>query len=68
MGRLPTLGRFFLQQWIPSISKMSPFEALFGRKCNTPVNWDNPIDRALVGPDFVKEMEENVTRQNCSVG
>jgi hypothetical protein len=22
--------------------KMSPFEALYGRKCNTPVSWDNP--------------------------
>jgi transposase InsO family protein len=22
--------------------KMSPFEALFGRKCNTLVSWDNP--------------------------
>jgi hypothetical protein len=23
---------------------MSPFEALYGRKCNTPVSWDNPTD------------------------
>jgi hypothetical protein len=30
--------------------KMSPFETLYGRKCNTPVSWDNPIDRAVVGP------------------
>jgi hypothetical protein len=22
--------------------KMSPFEALYGRKCNMPVSWDNP--------------------------
>jgi transposase InsO family protein len=22
--------------------KMSPFETLYGRKCNTPVSWDNP--------------------------
>jgi hypothetical protein len=29
--------------------KMSPFEALYGRKCNTPVSWDNPADRAVVG-------------------
>jgi hypothetical protein len=25
--------------------EMSPFEALYGRKCNTPVSWDDPIDR-----------------------
>jgi hypothetical protein len=24
--------------------KMSPFEALYGRKCNTPVSWDNPTN------------------------
>jgi hypothetical protein len=30
--------------------KMSPFEALYGRKCNTPVSWDNPADKAVIGP------------------
>ena len=30
--------------------KMSPFEAMYGRKCNTPVSWDNPTDRAIFGP------------------
>jgi hypothetical protein len=29
--------------------KMSPFEALYSRKCNTLVSWDNPIDKAIVG-------------------
>jgi hypothetical protein len=34
--------------------KMSPFEALYGRKCNTPVSWDNPTDRVVIGPEFAK--------------
>ena len=38
--------------------KMSPFEALCGRKCNTPMSWDNPIDIAVIGLDLLKEMEE----------
>jgi hypothetical protein len=42
--------------------KMSPFEALYGRKCNTPVSWDNPTDRAIIGPDLLKEMEEKMTK------
>jgi hypothetical protein len=42
--------------------KMSPFEALYGRKCNTPVSWDNPTDRAVVGPDLLKEMEEKMEK------
>jgi hypothetical protein len=37
--------------------KMSPFEALYGIKCNTPVSWDNLADRTVFGPDFLREME-----------
>jgi hypothetical protein len=42
--------------------KMSPFEALYGRKCNTPVSWDNPTDKEVVGPEFLKEMEEQMLK------
>jgi hypothetical protein len=38
--------------------KMNPFEALYSRKCKTSVRWDNPADRAVVGLEFIKEMEE----------
>jgi hypothetical protein len=49
--------------------KMSPFEARYGRKCNTPVSWDNPNDRAVVGPELLKEMEEQMLKikQNLKV-
>jgi hypothetical protein len=36
---------------------MSPFEAFYGIKCNTPVSWDNPVDRVVVGLELLKEME-----------
>jgi hypothetical protein len=39
---------------------MSSFESLYGRKCNTLVSWDNPADRAGVGPELLKEMEEKM--------
>jgi hypothetical protein len=42
--------------------KMSSFEALYGRKCNTLVSWDNPADRALVGPELLKEMEDQMIK------
>jgi hypothetical protein len=42
--------------------KMSPFEALYGRKCNTSVSWDNPADRAVVGPELLKEMEKQMLK------
>jgi hypothetical protein len=49
--------------------KMSPFEALYGRKCKTPVSWDNPADRAVIGPELLKEMEDQMIKikQNLKV-
>jgi len=41
---------------------MSPFEALYGRKCNTPVSWDNPIDLVVVGLELLREMEEHMIK------
>ena len=48
---------------------MSPFETLYGRKCNTPISRDNPIDRVIVGPELLREMEEKMLKikQNLKV-
>ena len=40
--------------------KMAPFEALYGRRCRTPLMWDEVGDRHLFGPDLIKESEEKV--------
>ena len=40
--------------------KMAPFEALYGRKCRTPLNWIKPGERRYFGIDFVNEAEEQV--------
>jgi hypothetical protein len=40
--------------------KMSPFEALYGRLCKIPINWSNPVDIITIGPDTLKEMEQQV--------
>ena len=29
---------------------MSPFEALYGRKCKIPVTWDNNVHKIVHGP------------------
>jgi transposase InsO family protein len=39
---------------------MSPFEALYGRKCRTPLMWSEVGECALVGPALIKEAEERV--------
>ena len=36
----------------------SPFEILYGWKCNTPISWSNPVDRLVLGLELLKEMEE----------
>ena len=39
---------------------MAPFEALYGRRCRTPLLWDKVGDRQLFGPDLIKESEQKV--------
>jgi hypothetical protein len=40
--------------------RMAPFEALYGCRCRTPVNWIEPGERMIFGPDLVVEAEEIV--------
>jgi hypothetical protein len=42
--------------------KMAPFEALYGRRCRTPLNWSEPGERYFFRPDLVKETEEKVQK------
>ena len=39
---------------------MAPFEALYGRKCRTPLNWIELEERRYYGIDFITEAEEQV--------
>ena len=39
---------------------MQPFEALYGKKCRTPLNWVEPEERRYYGINFVIEAEEQV--------
>jgi hypothetical protein len=39
---------------------MEPFEALYGRRCHTPLNWIEPRERTIFGPDLVTDAEEMV--------
>jgi hypothetical protein len=40
--------------------KMSPFEALYGRNCRTPLHWDQPSKRHVFGPEILLEAKENI--------
>ena len=39
---------------------MSPFEALYAWSCNTPINWSDPVNRVLIGPDMLAEMQHEM--------
>jgi hypothetical protein len=39
---------------------MTPFEALYGRKCQTPLSWSETGERKIFAPDLVVEAEDKV--------
>jgi len=39
---------------------MAPFEALYGRKCRSPLCWDDIGDRRLLGPEIITQTVEKV--------
>src|SRR6266542_4191675 len=53
--------------------QIAPFEALYGRRCRSPLNWSELGERVIFGPDLVTEAEEKVrviqahlkTAQSC---
>jgi hypothetical protein len=49
--------------------KMLPFEALYGRKCRTPLYWDQTGERQFFGHELIQEVEEQVRiiRENLRV-
>ncbi|GJT51367.1 putative reverse transcriptase domain-containing protein [Tanacetum coccineum] len=40
--------------------KVAPFEALYGRKCRSPVCWDEVGEAQLTGPEIIHETTENI--------
>jgi hypothetical protein len=40
--------------------QMAPFEALYGRRCRTPLSWSETGERKIFGPDLVVEAKDKV--------
>jgi hypothetical protein len=40
--------------------QMAPFEALYGRKCRTPLLWNQTGESQVFGPDVLKDAEKKV--------
>nr|GEZ00496.1 putative reverse transcriptase domain-containing protein [Tanacetum cinerariifolium] len=42
--------------------KAAPFEALYGRKCRSPVGWSEVGDSQLTGPKLIRETNEKIVQ------
>ncbi|XP_073137027.1 uncharacterized protein [Henckelia pumila] len=40
--------------------QMAPFEALYGRKCRSPLFWDDLSETQVTGPDMIREMSNKL--------
>ena len=65
---LPLIGFAYNNSYQASI-EMAPYEALYGRKCRTPVCWDEVGERKLIGPEIVQVTTDkiNVIREKLKV-
>jgi hypothetical protein len=41
--------------------RMASFEILYGRRCCTPLNWIEPREKMISGPDLNKEVEATIS-------
>ncbi|KZV48435.1 hypothetical protein F511_17517 [Dorcoceras hygrometricum] len=39
---------------------MSPYEALYGRKCRSSIHWDDVDERTEIGPDTIEQTSEAI--------
>ena len=58
---LPHVGFSYNNSYQASL-KMSPFEALCGRKCRTPLMWSEVRERSFFGPTKIKDAEEEIAQ------
>src|SRR5579859_4340714 len=68
-GKSLTYAEFSYNNSYQQSLKMAPFEALYGRKCRTPLFWKQTGESQVFGPDVLKDAEEQVRkiRENLRV-
>ena len=41
---------------------MAPFEALYGRKCRSPLCWDEVGEKKILGPELVQHTKQSIEK------
>ena len=60
--RFLPLTEFAYNNSYQAIIEMAPYEALYGRKCRSPVHWDEVGDRRYLGPELVEQATEAINK------
>jgi hypothetical protein len=54
------LAEFYYNNSYQSSLQMAPFEALYGRRCRTPLSWSETGERQIFGPNLVTQAKDKV--------
>lgn len=54
------LAEFSYNNSFQSTIQMTPYEALYGRKCRTPLYWTKLGERKIMGPDIITVTKDKV--------
>ncbi|GKE11797.1 hypothetical protein Tco_1415348 [Tanacetum coccineum] len=57
---LREFGNLCIKHWLSPSIKAAPYEALYGRKCRSPVCWAEVEDAQLTGPKTIHETTEKI--------
>ena len=56
------LNDFAYNNSFQAIIGMAPYEALYGRKCRSPIHWHETGERRVLGPELVQKTEEAIQK------
>ena len=59
-SRYLPLVEFSYNNGYQTIIGMSPYEALYGRKCRSPIHWDEAGESKLFEPELVEQTTEAI--------
>ena len=51
------LAEFAYNNGYQTSTKISAFEVLYSRKCRTPMTWDSPVERLMLGRVLLNDLE-----------